>query len=42
VTSLVRDNAQADKLAPGVRAAVVDLYDRAAVVNLLRQADAAI
>jgi nucleoside-diphosphate-sugar epimerase len=41
VTALVRDTAQADRLA-GVQAAVVDLYDRPAVVKLLRQADAAI
>jgi nucleoside-diphosphate-sugar epimerase len=41
VTALVRDDAQADRLA-GVQAAVVDLYDRPAVVSLLRQADAAI
>jgi len=42
VTALVRDRAQADRVAPGVRPAVVDLYDRPAVVSLLRQADAAI
>lgn len=42
VTALVRDNAQAGKLGPGVHAAVVDLYDRPALVSLLRQADAAI
>jgi nucleoside-diphosphate-sugar epimerase len=42
VTALVRDNAQADKLAPGVHPAVVDLYDRQTVVSLLRQADALI
>ncbi len=42
VTALVRDDAQADRLAPGVQPAVVDLYDRPAVVSLLRQADAAI
>jgi nucleoside-diphosphate-sugar epimerase len=42
VTALVRDSGQADRLAPGVQPAVVDLYDRPAVVSLLRQADAAI
>ncbi len=42
VTALVRDNAQADKLAPGVQPVVVDLYDRPAVVSLLRQMDAVI
>src|SRR5207245_8416017 len=42
VTALVRDSAQAETVAYGVQAAVVDLYDRPAVVSLLRQADAAI
>ncbi|MFZ0169004.1 MAG: NAD-dependent epimerase/dehydratase family protein [Candidatus Dormiibacterota bacterium] len=42
VTALVRDDAQADKIGPGVQKAVVDLYDRPALVSLLRQADAAI
>ena len=42
VTALVHDATQADKVAPGAQTAVVDLYDRPAVVNLLRQADAAI
>jgi nucleoside-diphosphate-sugar epimerase len=42
VMALVRDSAQADALAPGVQPAVVDLYDRPAVVSLLRQTDAAI
>ena len=42
VTALVRDNAQTAKLGPGVQTALVDLYDRPAVVSLLRQADAAI
>jgi nucleoside-diphosphate-sugar epimerase len=42
VTALVRDDAQAGKVAPGVQTAVVDLYDRPAVVSLLRQADAVI
>ncbi|MGB6771234.1 MAG: NAD-dependent epimerase/dehydratase family protein [Candidatus Dormiibacterota bacterium] len=42
VTALVRDDAQADELGPGVQEAAVDLYDRPAVVSLLRQADAAI
>jgi len=42
VTALVRDSAQADTVTSGVPTAVVDLYDRPAVVSLLRQADAAI
>jgi nucleoside-diphosphate-sugar epimerase len=43
VTALVRGDAQADIVAPrGARPAVVDLYDRPAVVSLLRNADAAI
>jgi nucleoside-diphosphate-sugar epimerase len=42
VTAIVHDSAQAGKLGPGVQTAVVDLYDRPAVVGVLRQADAAI
>ena len=42
VTALVRDAAQADTLPSGVQPAVVDLYDRPAVVSLLRQTDGAI
>jgi saccharopine dehydrogenase-like NADP-dependent oxidoreductase len=42
VTALVRDRAQADSVPPGVQPAVVDLYDRPAVVSLLHQADAAV
>jgi nucleoside-diphosphate-sugar epimerase len=43
VTALVRDAAQADAVADrGATATVVDLYDRAAVVGILRDADAAI
>jgi len=41
--ALVRDDAQADKVAAqGAAPAVVDLYDRPAVVDLLRDADGAI
>jgi nucleoside-diphosphate-sugar epimerase len=43
VTALVRDEAQADIVAPrGVTPEVVDLYDRPAVVSLLSEADGAI
>lgn len=43
VTALVRDAPHADKVADrGATATVVDLYDRAAVVGLLSDADAAI
>jgi nucleoside-diphosphate-sugar epimerase len=43
VTALVRDAPHADTVADrGATATVVDLYDRAAVVGLLRDADAAI
>jgi nucleoside-diphosphate-sugar epimerase len=43
VTALVRDQDQADSIAArGATAAVVDLYERPAVVALLRQSDAAI
>ena len=43
VTALVRDDAQAEAVAArGVTAAVVDLYDRPAVVRLLSDADGAI
>jgi nucleoside-diphosphate-sugar epimerase len=43
VVALVRDDAQADKVAAqGAAPAVVDLYDRPAVVDLLRDADGAI
>jgi nucleoside-diphosphate-sugar epimerase len=43
VTALVRDAPQADTVADlGATATVVDLYDRAAVVGILRDADAAI
>jgi nucleoside-diphosphate-sugar epimerase len=43
VKALVRDAPQADTLAErGATAAVVDLHDRAAVVGILRDADAAI
>jgi nucleoside-diphosphate-sugar epimerase len=42
VTALVRARNQADGLPGGVEAAVVDLYDRPAVVSLLRNTDAAI
>jgi nucleoside-diphosphate-sugar epimerase len=43
VTALVRDEAQADAIAArGATAAVVDLYDRPAVVSQLRRADGAI
>jgi nucleoside-diphosphate-sugar epimerase len=43
VTALVRDNTRADTLAArGAKAAVVDLYDRPAVVSLLEDADGAI
>jgi nucleoside-diphosphate-sugar epimerase len=43
VTAFVRDASQADTLADrGATPAVVDLYDRAAVVGVLRDADAAI
>jgi nucleoside-diphosphate-sugar epimerase len=43
VTALVRDANQADALADrGAAATVVDLYDRAAVVGILRDGDAAI
>jgi nucleoside-diphosphate-sugar epimerase len=42
VTALIRDAAKADSVAAlGAEAAVVDLYDRPAVVSLLRDADAA-
>ena len=43
VVALARDNAQADVLAArGATPAVVDLYDRPAVVTLLREVDGAI
>ena len=43
VTALVRDDAQADVVsAGGATPAVVDLYDRPAVVKLLRDADGAV
>jgi nucleoside-diphosphate-sugar epimerase len=43
VTALVRDDAQADRLAAiGATPAVVDLYDRPAVVSALSDADGAI
>ena len=43
VTALVPDDAHAKAVAaPGVRPAVVDLYDRPAVVSLLSDADGAI
>ena len=43
VTALVRDDAQADTVAArGATPAVVDLYDRPAVVSLLSDADGAI
>jgi nucleoside-diphosphate-sugar epimerase len=43
VTALVRDDAQAERItARGAKAAVVDLYDRAAVVSLLSGVDGAI
>jgi nucleoside-diphosphate-sugar epimerase len=43
VTALVRDDAQAEALAArGITPAVVDLYDRPAVVSLLSEADGAI
>ncbi len=43
VTALVRDQDQADLVAArGAEPAVVDLYDRPAVVSVLREADAAI
>ena len=43
VTALVRDSSKAESLAdPGATATVVDLYDRPAVVAVLRDADAAI
>src|SRR3954463_1307034 len=43
VTALVRDNAGAEAVAaPGVTPAVVDLYDRPAVVSLLSDAEGAI
>jgi uncharacterized protein YbjT (DUF2867 family) len=43
VTALVRDEAGADTVAArGAKAAVVDLYDRPAVVSLLKDADGAI
>jgi hypothetical protein len=43
VTALVRDGARADIVAArGAKAAVVDLYDRTAVVSLLEDADGAI
>jgi nucleoside-diphosphate-sugar epimerase len=43
VTALVRDNAQADKVAAtGAVPVVVDLYDRPAVTSLLSSTDAAI
>jgi nucleoside-diphosphate-sugar epimerase len=43
VTALVRDAAQADVIADrGATPAVIDLYDRSAVVRLLADADAAI
>jgi nucleoside-diphosphate-sugar epimerase len=43
VTAFVRDDAQADRVAArGATPAVVDLYDRAAVAGLLRDADGAV
>ena len=43
VTALVRDDAQADRVAAaGARPAVVDLYDRPAVTSMFRDADGAI
>src|SRR5580700_6997235 len=43
VTALVRDEAQADAVhTRGAKASVVDLYDRSAVVSLLRNADGVI
>jgi nucleoside-diphosphate-sugar epimerase len=43
VTALVRDEAQADIVtARGAQSAVVDLYDRPAIVSLLSEADGAI
>ena len=43
VTALVRDNTRADTVAAhGAKAAVVDLYDRPAMVSLLEDADGAI
>src|SRR5439155_22428924 len=43
VTALVRDGSQADAVAErGAKGTVVDLYDRAAVVSLLGDADAAV
>jgi nucleoside-diphosphate-sugar epimerase len=43
VTVLVRDDAQAKKIAaPGATSAIVDLFDEAAVVKALRDADGAI
>src|SRR5689334_21611534 len=43
VTALVRDTSQIDRVAArGAKATVVDLYDRAALVSLLSDADAAI
>jgi uncharacterized protein YbjT (DUF2867 family) len=43
VTALVRDDAQADIVAAGgATPSVVDLYDRATVARLLRNADGAI
>jgi len=43
VTALVRDGSQVDAVAErGAKATVVDLYDRARVVSLLGEADAAI
>src|ERR1700751_1539144 len=43
VTALVPDDARADIVASrGAKAAVVDLYDRSAVVSLLEDSDAAI
>lgn len=43
VTALIRDDAQADTVASrGATPALVDLYDRAAVVKLLSDADGAI
>jgi uncharacterized protein YbjT (DUF2867 family) len=43
VTALVRDDAQSELVASrGAVPAVVDLYDRAAVVNIFRSADGAV
>lgn len=43
VTALVRDEAEADRIAAtGAKAAVVDLYDKPAVVSLLSEADGVI